>query len=218
MPQEGPALCHPGCVGVSLPLLEANASGPKRRLDVKDLERVRTTFLISVCDGASRGGCSPGCRARLSKACSGWACSHLRQTPSFRPQTAPSLCQESQDVAGQSGSGGARCTPGPHPPTLCLLPSTQQASGALRAHPGRGVGWGVAGQPLLLIPSVTHALVPWCLVETHQARELGSPPTLKPTLTAPHHWPSASAHGPGLRASVSMRLPLSRLDSLRTLF
>ena len=109
----------------------------------------------------------------------------------------PVSAKRARMSAGQSGSGGARCTPGPHPPALCLLPSTQQAFGALRAHPGRGVGWGAAGQTLLLIPSVTHTLVRWCLVETHQARELVSPPTLKPTLTAPHHWPSASAHGPG---------------------
>ena len=145
MPQEGPALCHPGCVGVSLPLLEANASGPKRRLDVKDLERVRTTFLISVCDGASRGGCSPGCHVRLSKACSGWACFHLRQTRSFRPQTAPSLCQESQDVSRSIGKRGSPLHPRPTSPSSVLTAlhttgfwCTQSSS---RAWGGLGCGW-----------------------------------------------------------------------------
>ena len=119
MPQEGPALCHPGCISVSLPLPGANASGLKRRLDVKDLERVRTTFLSSDSDGASRGGCSPGCRGHLSKACSGWACSRLRQTRSFRPQRAPSLCQESRDVGRSIGKRGSPPRPQAHIPQLC---------------------------------------------------------------------------------------------------
>ena len=134
-----PALCHPGCVSVSLPLLGANASGPERRLDVKDLELVRT-FLITDCDGASRGGCSPSCPEHLSKACSGWACSHLRQKHSFQPRTAPSLCQESRGVSRSIGKQGSPPHPQAHVPRLC---AHCPPDGRLLAHAAltQGVGW-----------------------------------------------------------------------------
>ena len=94
----------------------------------------------SVTNGASRGGCSPSCPEHLSKACSGWACSHLRQKHSFQSRTAPSLCQESRDVSRSIRKRGSPPHSKAHVPQLCAY---CPPDGRLLAHAklSQGVGW-----------------------------------------------------------------------------
>lgn len=161
MPQEGPCFMLSWPRQCLYPNLIANASDLKRRLDVKDLELVKTTFLVSNCDGTSKVWCSPDCHDHSFEKLFTWPHSHLGQKhPSMCPHASKSLPGEPGCLQVNQEAGGASCSPQARipqlfaycPPDSRLLPPSELAG-------GHGVAFSDAQQPLLLILAVKLCLV-----------------------------------------------------------
>lgn len=141
MPQEGPCFMLSWLRRCLYPILIANASDLKRRLDVKGLELVKTTFLVSNCDGTSTVWCSPDCHDILSKSCPHGLTHILDRNIPPCAHMLLNLCQESLAVYKSIRKQGEPTAP-LRPTFLSSLLTVLLTAGSshLQSSPG-GTGW-----------------------------------------------------------------------------